>query len=187
MNKKNYSYNFWQSSIGTNTVHILHEYHMLTTDTVGCLQYSSWWIDAGPELKYRPTGFLRSSPKAMLVNSQMVCLLPVWILTLTLLLNICFNSCLIGLTNICTINTVKGNYNHHHHFYWYTWLNYECNRAVFTWLSKGIGFGFGFGFTTPFGWLVYLLWFWFYDSQVKTALSYHNRYSIPNKWLQGVF
>ena len=30
--------------------------------------------------------------------------------------------------------------------------------------------GFGFGFTTPFGWLVYLLWFWFYDSQVKTAL-----------------
>ena len=45
------------------------------------------------------------------------------------------------------------------------------NRAVFTWLSKGIGFGFGFGFTTPFGWLVYLLWFWFYDSQVKTALE----------------
>ena len=44
-------------------------------------------------------------------------------------------------------------------------------RAVFTWLSKVIGFGFGFGFTTPFGWLVYLLWFWFYDSQVKTALS----------------
>ena len=44
-------------------------------------------------------------------------------------------------------------------------------RAVFTWLSKGIGFGFGFGFTTPFGWLVYLLWFWFYDSQVKTALT----------------
>ena len=43
-------------------------------------------------------------------------------------------------------------------------------RAVFTWLSKGIGFGFGFGFTTPFGWLVYLLWFWFYDSQVKTTL-----------------
>ena len=45
-------------------------------------------------------------------------------------------------------------------------------RAVFAWLSKGIGFGFGFGFgfTTPFGWLVYLLWFWFYDSQVKTAL-----------------
>ena len=42
------------------------------------------------------------------------------------------------------------------------------HRAVFTWLSKGIGFGFGF--TTPFGWLVYLLWFWFYDSQVKTAL-----------------
>ena len=40
------------------------------------------------------------------------------------------------------------------------------HRAVFTWLSKGIGFGF----TTPFGWLVYLLWFWFYDSQVKTAL-----------------
>ena len=34
----------------------------------------------------------------------------------------------------------------------------------------GIGFGFGFGFTTPFGWLVYLLWFWFYDSRVKTAL-----------------
>ena len=44
-------------------------------------------------------------------------------------------------------------------------------RAVFTWLSKGIGFGFGFGFTTPFGWLLYLLWFWFYDSQVKTALT----------------
>ena len=43
-------------------------------------------------------------------------------------------------------------------------------RVVFTWLSKGIGFGFGFGFTTPFGWLVYLLWFWFYDSQVKAAL-----------------
>ena len=95
-----------------------------------CNTRASKWIDAGPELKYRPTGFLRSSPKAMLVNSQMVCLLPVRILTLILLpvLNICFNSCLIGLTNICTINTVKGNYNHHHHhFYWYTWLNYECN------------------------------------------------------------
>ena len=49
-------------------------------------------------------------------------------------------------------------------------LNLFRDRAVFTWLSKGIGFGFGFGFTTPFGWLVYLLWFWFYDSQVKTAL-----------------
>ena len=48
-----------------------------------------------------------------------------------------------------------------------TLLN-RFHRAVFTWLSKGIGFGFGF--TTPFGWLVYLLWFWFYDSQVKTAL-----------------
>ena len=36
----------------------------------------------------------------------------------------------------------------------------------------GIGFGFGFGFTTSFGWLVYLLWFWFYDSQVKTALMF---------------
>ena len=47
-------------------------------------------------------------------------------------------------------------------------------RAVFTWLSKGIGFGFGFGFTTLFGWLVYLLWFWFYNSQVKTALKYSN-------------
>ena len=35
----------------------------------------------------------------------------------------------------------------------------------------GIGFGFGFGLTTSFGWLVYLLWFWFYDSQVKTALN----------------
>ena len=44
-------------------------------------------------------------------------------------------------------------------------------RAVFTWLSKGIGFGFGFGFTTPFSRLVYLLWFWFYDSQVKTTLK----------------
>ena len=43
-------------------------------------------------------------------------------------------------------------------------------RAVFTWLSKGISFGFGSGFTTSFGWLVYLLWFWFYDSHVKTAL-----------------
>ena len=32
------------------------------------------------------------------------------------------------------------------------------------------GLVFGFGFTTPFGWLGYLLWFWFYDSQVKTAL-----------------
>ena len=37
-------------------------------------------------------------------------------------------------------------------------------------LSKRIGLGLGFGFTTPFSWLVYLLWFWFYDSQVKTAL-----------------
>ena len=42
-------------------------------------------------------------------------------------------------------------------------------------------FWFGFGFTTPFAWLVYLLWFWFYDSQVKTALIFvfcHKRY-IP--------
>ena len=39
----------------------------------------------------------------------------------------------------------------------------------------GIGFGFGFGLTTSFGWLVYLLWFWFYDSQVKTALLPHSR------------
>ena len=50
------------------------------------------------------------------------------------------------------------------------------NRAVFTWLSKGIGFGF----TTPFGWLVYLLWFWFYDSQVKTALT-----GIGKQWLNS--
>ena len=49
-------------------------------------------------------------------------------------------------------------------------------RAVFTWLSKVIGFGFGFGFTTPFGWLVYLLWFWFYDSQVKTALLLNHHF-----------
>ena len=54
------------------------------------------------------------------------------------------------------------------------------SRAVFTWLSKGIGFGFGFGFTTPFGWLVYLLWFWFYDSQVKTALIPGVTYSFKN-------
>ena len=52
---------------------------------------------------------------------------------------------------------------------------------VFTWLSKGIGFGFGFGFTTPFGWLVYLLWFWFYDSQVKTALFYNSKISKHSK------
>ena len=58
----------------------------------------------------------------------------------------------------------------------FNWVNKTWNhlvfiyRAVFTWLSKGIGFGLGFGFTTPFGWLMYLLWFWFYDSQVKTAL-----------------
>ena len=52
-------------------------------------------------------------------------------------------------------------------------------RVVFTWLSKGIGFGFGFGFTTPFGWLVYLLWFWFYDSQVKTALVVLNFSDCP--------
>ena len=51
------------------------------------------------------------------------------------------------------------------------WILFKLFRAVFTWLSKGIGFGFGFGFTTPFGWVVYLLWFWFYDSQVKTALT----------------
>ena len=31
----------------------------------------------------------------------------------------------------------------------------------------------------PFGWLVYLLWFWFYDSQVKTALVYTTK--IPNE------
>ena len=58
-------------------------------------------------------------------------------------------------------------------------LSYN-NRAVFTWLTKGIGFGFGFGFgfTTPFGWLVYLLWFWLYDSQVKTALKSRKNHSI---------
>ena len=55
-------------------------------------------------------------------------------------------------------------------------------RAVFTWLSKGIGFGFGFGFTTPFGWLVYLLWFWFYDSQVKTALKIQTRLLFFLNW-----
>ena len=56
----------------------------------------------------------------------------------------------------------------------------EFHRAVFTWLSKGIGFGFGFGFTTPFGWLVYLLWFWFYDSQVKTALKPKTGITLAN-------
>ena len=57
-------------------------------------------------------------------------------------------------------------------------------RAVFTWLSKGIGFGFGFGFTTPFGWLVYSLWFWFYDSQVKTALIevFHKHVTRARSW-----
>ena len=59
-------------------------------------------------------------------------------------------------------------------------------RAVFTWLSKGIRFGFGFGFTTPFGWLVYLLWFWFYDSQVKTALTLgRTRLAIAPPWYKG--
>ena len=66
--------------------------------------------------------------------------------------------------------------------------NFSCSsiktmivfRAVFTWLSKGIGFGFGF--TTPFGWLVYLLWFWFYDSQVKTALLYKLRKSLHKSY-----
>ena len=49
---------------------------------------------------------------------------------------------------------------------------------------EGIGFGFGFGFTTPFGWLVYLLWFWFYDSQVKTALTGYVLYIyIFQSWL----
>ena len=43
------------------------------------------------------------------------------------------------------------------------WFSLDCRI--------GIGFGFGFGFTTSFGWLVYLLWFWFYDSQVRTALA----------------
>ena len=57
---------------------------------------------------------------------------------------------------------------------------YSFYRAVFTWLSKGIGFGFGFGFTTPFGWLVYLLWFWFYDSQVKTALCAKKYHFLSN-------
>ena len=52
-----------------------------------------------------------------------------------------------------------------------TQLIFITDRAVFTWLSKGIGFGF----TTPFGWLVYLLWFWIYDSQVKTALYLDRR------------
>ena len=56
------------------------------------------------------------------------------------------------------------------------WLVLTSVRAVFTWLSKGIGFGFGF--TTPFGWLVYLLWFWFYDSQVKTALNTMETYTF---------
>ena len=56
------------------------------------------------------------------------------------------------------------------------------DRAVFTWLSKGIGFGFGFGFTTPFGWLVYLLWFWFYDSQVKTALYEYIKFAQLPSW-----
>ena len=54
-------------------------------------------------------------------------------------------------------------------------------RAVSTWLSKGIGFGFGFGFTTPFGWLVHLLWFWFYDSQAKTALNSKGLYQSWGK------
>ena len=58
-------------------------------------------------------------------------------------------------------------------------------RAVFTWLSKGIGFGFGFGFTTLFGWVVYLLWFWFYDSQVKTALW--SKYSLTVTSVQASF
>ena len=49
-------------------------------------------------------------------------------------------------------------------------LLFSGNRAVSLDCRIGIGFGFGFGFTTSFGWLVYLLWFWFYDSQVKTAL-----------------
>ena len=63
-----------------------------------------------------------------------------------------------------------------------------ANRAVFTSLSKGIGFGFGFGFTTPFGWLVYLLWFWFYDSQVKTTLKVQRQVYVrcldlpPHRW-----
>ena len=59
------------------------------------------------------------------------------------------------------------------------YVNYICLKVTnigsierFS-LDCRIGIGFGFGFTTSFGWLVYLLWFWFYDSQVKTALIGH--------------
>jgi len=43
----------------------------------------------------------------------------------------------------------------------------------------GFGFGFGFGFTTVGDWLSgligkLLVWFWFYDTQLKTALSFAN-------------
>ena len=34
-------------------------------------------------------------------------------------------------------------------FQWSQFIIIIGNRAVFTWLSKGIGFGFGFGFTHP--------------------------------------
>ena len=56
-----------------------------------------------------------------------------------------------------------------HFCFWFRYLHLE--RLLLD-CRIGIGFGFGFGFTTSFGWLVYLLWFWFYDSQVKTALSH---------------
>ena len=36
------------------------------------------------------------------------------------------------------------------------------------------------------GWLVYLLWFWFYDSQVKTTLSLKQSLSnVNNKHIHG--
>ena len=60
---------------------------------------------------------------------------------------------------------------------WHDMLRYleryllDCRKSLRNW------FGFGFGFTTPFGWLVYLLWFWFYDSQVKTGLFKQILYS----------
>ena len=47
---------------------------------------------------------------------------------------------------------------------------------------KGLVLVLVFYFTTPFGWLVYFLWFWFYDSQVKTALlasSVNIAFTIP--------
>ena len=89
------------------------------------------WLGAGLSIRRRRVqvppwplaGFVHSSPEfkssTTLVNSQLVCLLPVGILNLLCLISIICFTHLLDPTSISAINTAEGKHRNCYHYYYY--------------------------------------------------------------------